>query len=279
MKRTNTGRREDDGTKASNPKQAFGDAKMPLDLMPDTAAVQINLAFLEGALKYGQYNWRIAGVKASTYVRAMRRHLSKWWNGQNADPATMVNELASVGACVCIILDALAVGKLTDDRPPRADMEKALADAAVVAAHLKQLFKDHNPPQYTELEHGAGSLMEALAEGSEPRVSTRRCNGPKCEARYPGFVHSPECLGEHARVATPLIDTEALHRSITTVVPGGTIPPMTKRQLSKFRKAVKSHRAPRGPCGKNDNCVDLGGHKGPCRGVGRRLLKTSTVRG
>jgi hypothetical protein len=145
----------EDGTKASNPKEAFGDAKMPLDLLPDTAVVQFNLAFLEGALKYGQYNWRIAGVKVSTYVRAARRHLSKFWNGQDADPVTLVHELASVGACVAIMLDAIACGKLTDDRPPRADMERALADAAKVAAHLKQLFKDHSPPQYTQLEHGA----------------------------------------------------------------------------------------------------------------------------
>jgi hypothetical protein len=143
MKRTNQTVEVQDGTKASNPKEAFGDAKMPLDLLPDTAVVQFNLAFLEGALKYGQYNWRIAGVKVSTYVRAARRHLSKFWNGQDADPVTLVHELASVGACVAIMLDAIACGKLTDDRPPRADMERALADAAKVAAHLKQLFKDH----------------------------------------------------------------------------------------------------------------------------------------
>jgi hypothetical protein len=141
---------EASGTKASNPKEAFGDAKMPMDLLPDTAAVQFNLAFLEGALKYGQYNWRVAGVKTSTYVRAARRHLSKFWNGGNVDPLTQVHELASVGACVAIMLDAIAVNKLTDDRPPRADMEAALADAAKVAAHLKQLFKDHSPIQYTQ---------------------------------------------------------------------------------------------------------------------------------
>jgi hypothetical protein len=161
-----------DGTKASNPKEAFGDAKMPLDLLPDTAVVQFNLAFLEGALKYGQYNWRVAGVKSSTYVRAMRRHLSKWWNGQSADPATMVHELASVGACCAIVLDAIACGKLTDDRPPRADMEKALADAAVIAAHLKQLFAKHTPVQYTQqwvneqVNKDAATIAEALPPGT-----------------------------------------------------------------------------------------------------------------
>jgi hypothetical protein len=141
-------------TKPSNPKEAFGDVKMALGLVPDTAMVEVNLAFLEGALKYGQYNWRIAGVKASTYNRAMRRHLMKWWNGQNRDPATQVKELASVMACCAILIDAEACGMLNDDRPPRADMERVLADAAQVAAHLKQLFAAHTPPQYTEREHG-----------------------------------------------------------------------------------------------------------------------------
>lgn len=173
MKRTNTGRREEDGTKASNPKEAFGDAKMPLDLLPDTAVVQFNLAFLEGALKYGGYNYRIAGVKASTYVRAARRHLSKWWNGQDADPKTLVNELASVGACIAIMIDAAACGKLTDDRPPRADMERALADAAVVAAHLKQLFRDHHPPQYTQLEHGVPAGTKDVAITISPAAERR----------------------------------------------------------------------------------------------------------
>lgn len=153
-------------TKASNPKEAFGDLKMPLGLFPDTALTEANLAFLEGALKYGQFNWRVAGVKASTYNRAMRRHMTKWWNGQDRDPATRVRELASVMACCAILIDAELCGKLTDDRPPRADMERVLADAAGVAAHLKQLFVEHNPPQYTEREHGVDAgISEAYANG------------------------------------------------------------------------------------------------------------------
>lgn len=187
------------GLKPSNPKEAFGDAKMPLDLLPDTAVVQFNLAFLEGALKYGQYNWRVAGVKTSTYVRAARRHLSKFWNGQDADPLTLVHELASVGACVAILLDAIACGKLNDDRPPRADMEKALADAAKVAAHLKQLFANHNPPQYTERVHGASAvqapgwhkddmgLVRWNHSGKRELLGQRFCDDKACECHEAPF--------------------------------------------------------------------------------------------
>src|SRR5262249_21310444 len=106
------------GTKPSNPKQSFGDKKVALGLVPDTAIIQQNLAFLEGAMKYGQYNWRVAGVKASTYNRAIRRHLSKWWNGQDRDPHTLVMELASIRACCGILIDAAVSGLLNDDRPP-----------------------------------------------------------------------------------------------------------------------------------------------------------------
>jgi len=141
---------DSNGTKPSNPKEAFGEVKVALGLVPDTAIIEENLAFLEGALKYGQYNWRVAGVKASTYNRAMRRHLKKWWNGQDRDPVTQVLELASIRACCGILIDAAVSGNLNDDRPPRADIEGQLIKAAEVAKHLKELFKDHNPPQYTE---------------------------------------------------------------------------------------------------------------------------------
>lgn len=179
-------------TKASNPKEAFGDAKMPLDLFPDTALVQMNLAFLEGALKYGQYNWRIAGVKVSTYIRAARRHLSKFWNGQDVDPVTLVNELASVGACVAIMLDAMACGKLTDDRPPRADMEHALARAAGVVKHLKALFKDHTPPpQYTEVEHG--EVAQAAKRHAAYMATMAGDYGPDVLPKVGGFVPMGTC--------------------------------------------------------------------------------------
>lgn len=159
MKRISNGRRLTD-TKESNPKEAFGDAKVPMDLVPDTALIEENLAFLEGALKYGGYNYRVAGVKVSTYVRAARRHLAKFWNGQDRDPVTLVMELASVRACCGILIDGLLKRNITDDRPPRADIEAQMVEAAKVVAHLKQLFKDHHPPQYTQLEHGV-RMIEA----------------------------------------------------------------------------------------------------------------------
>jgi hypothetical protein len=150
-------------SKPTNPKDIIGSGKLPLELVPDTAAVYMATSFLEGALKYGRFNWRIAGVRASIYVAAARRHLDKWWNGEDfdtqiefdpetgeeVDVGTGVHHLASVMACCAIMLDAKLVGKLTDDRPPSADMASLIASLDSTVARLKKKFADHHPRQYT----------------------------------------------------------------------------------------------------------------------------------
>lgn len=136
--------------KDTNPKDAIGSNKLPLGLCPDTMEIFAALAFLEGAAKYGRYNWRIAGVRASIYYDAVGRHLDKWWNGEWADPKTKVPHLASALASIAIILDAHVCDKLNDDRPPRAPDLSALIDSMSEGVkHLKELFKDHHPKQWT----------------------------------------------------------------------------------------------------------------------------------
>ena len=142
--------------KDTNPKDAIGATKLPMHLIPGTAKAHLAIAFLEGALKYGKYNWRIAGVRASIYLDAMERHLEKWKNGEDFDPATKVNHLASVMACAAIILDASAKGKLTDDRPPAAPTSEVIDGLAAQVLYLQELYKGENPHQYT-IEDDDGS--------------------------------------------------------------------------------------------------------------------------
>lgn len=134
-------------SKPSNPKDIVGSTKLPLELVPDVP--EEALPFLEGALKYGRFNWRIAGVRSSIYYAAMRRHQKKWWNGIDADPKTRVHHLLSVIACCKIILDAERCGKLEDDRPPRVDLEPGIEAAEEIARHLRDMFAEHKPKQYT----------------------------------------------------------------------------------------------------------------------------------
>lgn len=139
-------------TKPSNPKELIGAKKLSMSLVPWTLMVCAARALLEGALKYGRFNWRIAGVSATTYLDALKRHVAKWENGQNRDPKTLVHHLDNAIACLCIMRDAEMYGMLTDDRPPCPDpdrMADLIDSEGNLIAHLKYEFRDHNPKQYS----------------------------------------------------------------------------------------------------------------------------------
>lgn len=139
-------------TKPSNPKDILALKKLPLSLVPFTLIIGAATAFLEGALKYGRFNWRVKGVKASVYVDALLRHVAKYFNGQDRDKATRVHHLDNAIACLAIIRDAEVNGVLEDDRAPAPDPDRMAAfidEQESLVAHLQELFKGHNPHQYT----------------------------------------------------------------------------------------------------------------------------------
>ena len=136
-------------SKPTNPKDMIAVTKAPMHLVPSTIKALAAMSFAEGASKYGAYNWRSAGVRASVYKSALERHLEKWWNGEDVDPATGVPHLASVIACAGIIADADLCGKLTDDRPPKAPIGGLFDASEGVVAHLYRLNADKNPYHYT----------------------------------------------------------------------------------------------------------------------------------
>lgn len=140
-----------DGSKPTNPKDLIGSGKLPLALVPLTGQAYEALSFLEGALKYGAFNWRVMGVKSSIYMSACFRHMAKWWNGEWADPKTKVPHLASAKACLNIILDAELMGLLTDDRPPANPKLIRFIDETgpEIVEYLRQLYKDENPKHWT----------------------------------------------------------------------------------------------------------------------------------
>lgn len=156
--------------KDTNPKDAIGSTKLPLDLVPDTLSVFAALAFTEGATKYGAYNWRVAGVRASIYKAALERHLKKWWNGEWADEKTKVPHLASVIACAAIILDAQVAGKLTDDRPPAISLSSLIDSLEDNVKYLKELHKDKNPHHHTEADKSPAKVPFAPVVPEPPVI-------------------------------------------------------------------------------------------------------------
>ena len=147
-------------TKLTNPKDRAGSAKLDLGLVPDTMTVYAAMAFTEGALKYGAFNWRVAGVRNSIYRAALDRHIKKYWNGEWADPKTKAPHLANALACIAITLDAHVVGKLTDDRPPIADLTSLIDQAEGLVSHLKAMSIDHHPHHCTIMDGQAEALVK-----------------------------------------------------------------------------------------------------------------------
>jgi len=176
-------------TKPSNPKDALGSAKIDMGLVPDILELAAAEAFLEGALKYGRFNWRVVGVKASIYYAAQKRHMKKWWNGQNIDKATKVHHIKNSIACLAILLDAELYGMLTDDRPPCPNPD-AMADAIDAAearvAYLKELFKAHSPKQYTIAdtrvqEETNGQAVPSQQKATGAKKAKRNAKGNSCK--------------------------------------------------------------------------------------------------
>lgn len=141
-------------TKQTNPKDVIGSTKLPMGCVPSTLILYAAAAFAEGRGKYGNYNWRVTGVRSSVYFDAMQRHLHKWWNGEWADAETKVPHLASAIACIGIILDAGCVDKLVDDRPPQFNCAGTIKGLEGVCANLAELHKDMHPQHHFNTESG-----------------------------------------------------------------------------------------------------------------------------
>lgn len=193
-------------TAPTNPKDRVAGTKLPCGLAPDTASIGLALAFLEGALKYGRYNWRVAGVVASVYNDALERHRKKWWNGQNCDPLTKVHHLDNLMACAAILRDAELYGMLTDDRPPCPNpdaMAKFIDDSSAIVTHLKELFKDHNPRQF-KIGDLPPSMEAALAAAADKMIQEiTGASVPAGTAEPVMAFDTPEVLAPPTRCETP----------------------------------------------------------------------------
>lgn len=124
--------------KDPNPKDLAAVSRAPLALVPPILTAEASLAFLEGALKYGPYNWRSAPVKSTVYLGAMLRHIARILDGEDTDPKTTVSHLGAIAASCGILLDAARCGTLVDDRPPPGKAGEALDEIPVRVKQLRE---------------------------------------------------------------------------------------------------------------------------------------------
>lgn len=101
-----------------NPKDALGMKKVSLSKFPAAARLYGALAMMDGARKYGPYNWRENKVIASIYIDACYRHIDAWFDSnEEVAEDSGVPHLGHAIACLAILVDALETGNLDDDRP------------------------------------------------------------------------------------------------------------------------------------------------------------------
>jgi len=106
-------------TDTTNPKDLIGAAKPQLHLVPPALIIWTAMAMMNGAKKFGPYNWREKKVKMTVYIAAAMRHLSSLLDGEDLASDSGVHHAAHAAACCGIILDAMECNCLIDDRPPK----------------------------------------------------------------------------------------------------------------------------------------------------------------
>lgn len=144
-------------TKSSNPKDvlAANEQRVLLHLVPSPALAHVAHALMDGARKYGPYNWRKEGVSAVTYVSAAMRHIRDWLDGEEVAPDSGVHHLGHAAACLAILLDSIEVENLVDDRP-------APAPTAEIHERMKWSGEPQNPESFDPASDFGATYEEKL---------------------------------------------------------------------------------------------------------------------
>ena len=145
-------------SKDTNPKDAVGTKKAPLSTVPTPVLLEIGLAMLEGARKYGRHNYRIAGVRGSVYYDASLRHLMAWWEGQDVDPDSGLSHITKAIAGLCVLRDSMIKGNWVDDRPPAVEGDW-IKELNKKAGEIIEKYPNSLPP-YTEIGLKKDNIIE-----------------------------------------------------------------------------------------------------------------------
>jgi len=153
--------REEAQKKPTNPKQAYGDKKPPLQLIHSIAMLHESAAMHSGKLKYGENNFLKTPIELMTYAGAILRHTEQYISGERVDRKELVHHLGAVRACCNILLTAEATGNLIDNRPTipglggepnarpmsyREATAEAFAEVEDIIAHLNTLYPPKDKP-------------------------------------------------------------------------------------------------------------------------------------
>lgn len=120
-----------------NPKDRVGSKKPGLCILPFAVLYEVCLAFIEGARKYGPWNWRDEQVTESIYVDAAIRHLTQWMAGEDTDPDSGLPHISKAIAGLLILRDAQMHGCSYDDRKVPQDLYLSALSDKIKVIHEK----------------------------------------------------------------------------------------------------------------------------------------------
>ena len=168
-----------------NPKKAYGDKKPGLHLNPLSAAIAQWEAQFDGALKYGETNWRDQPVEAMTYIDAAIRHIRLYENGEKYARDTKVQNLGAVMACCAILIDAELHGALIDNRkhsPATCDLLHTRGEEMVQV--LRKAQADRQPQQKQEFQDPAfAKMFEPMSDSFPCPMCIRGACTDLCDGR------------------------------------------------------------------------------------------------
>lgn len=154
--------------KLTNPKDIVGVRKSPMSTVPACVMAEVGVAMLEGSLKYGRFNYRVAGVRASVYYDGTMRHLMDWWEGEDIDPDSGMSHITKAITSLFVLRDAMIQGKMTDDRAPSSKAFYQGLNAK--AAEIMDRYSDRSPRHYTIADTRAAPEPETADGFDEGRI-------------------------------------------------------------------------------------------------------------
>jgi hypothetical protein len=115
---------------SKNPKDLAASDRVDISLLPTSGIIHGAHACMDGARKYGPYNWRDEPIRVMGYLSATMRHIQAFIDGEDTAPDSKCHHLGHAIATCAILLDAFENESVIDDRPKK-------GRAAAILSELK----------------------------------------------------------------------------------------------------------------------------------------------
>lgn len=142
----------------------LNNGKLRMELVPTSMRRALARVFGYGANKYEVNNWK-RGMKYSTVLGCLHRHLAAWEDGEDIDVESGLNHMDHVAANVAMLIEYIDYYQQGDDRYKYAKTH--IIDDKIV--ELRKFMKDHNYKfQIGETFYHMPTGLKCHAIGTDP---------------------------------------------------------------------------------------------------------------